>query len=463
MTLEERIRDRRIGIIGMARSGTAAAFLAQRLGGKPFVSESKAAELVSAQTVQLQKAGIPFETGGHSDNLLKSDYVIISPGVPPTVDIVRKINAKGIPIFSEIEFAYWACKGRVVAITGSNGKTTTTSLLGEVFTTAGFDTYVCGNIGFPFADIVERIPEDGVAVVEVSNFQLETIADFRPTVAVILNLTPDHLDRHLTFDAYKKAKYRITENQTAAEHLVLNLNDPEILADNVATKAQKVFFTTEDRPEATAFVRGEALRARYRNREAEIIKCGDIRIRGPHNLQNAAAAVSVAAQFDIGPEVLAKVLGTFAGVEHRLESVGQVGGVSFVNDSKATNVDSVCYALRSIDTPIYLIAGGRDKGAPYDPIVQWGRSKIKGVLAIGEAREKIFNALGKAFPVQFAETLEDAVRRSFEMAYPGETVLLSPGCASFDMFENYEHRGRAFKAAVAKLRNGKHKSETTLG
>ncbi len=460
MTVEERIRNRKIGIVGLARSGLAAAVLADSFGGKPFVSDSKDAALLGQSIERLKATGIPYETGGHTDTLLECDYLVVSPGVPPTIDILKRARAKGIPVFSEIEFAYWACKGKIIAITGSNGKTTTTTLIGEIFTAAGFDTFVGGNIGLPFSDIVQKIPENGIAVIEVSNFQLETIEDFAPDTALILNLTPDHLDRHGTFENYKKAKYRITENQTSEQALILNLEDPEIRKDNVKTDATVHYFTTGESESATAYVRNGVLYGRRNGKELKILPVGEILIPGPHNLQNASAAVCAAMQYEVDPQVIARVLKAFPGVEHRMEYVGQVAGINFVNDSKATNVDSVCYALRSVKSALYLIAGGRDKGADFAPLIELGKGKIKGILAIGEAKEKVFNQLGHAFPVQFADTLSDAVKTAFEMAFPGETVLLSPGCASFDQFENYEHRGKVFKAAVADLKNGKNESET---
>jgi UDP-N-acetylmuramoylalanine--D-glutamate ligase len=460
MTIEERIRNRKIGIVGIARSGLAAAALADSYGGKPFVSDSKDAALLGPSLERLKASGIPFETGGHTERLLENDYLVVSPGVPPTIDILNKARAKGIPVFSEIEFAYWACKGKIIAITGSNGKTTTTTLIGEIFTAAGFDTFIGGNIGLPFSDIVQKIPENGIAVIEVSNFQLETIEDFAPDTALILNLTPDHLDRHGTFENYKKAKYRITENQATEQSLILNLEDPEIRKDNVQTDATIHYFTTQDSETATSFVRDGVLIGRHGDAEHAILPTTEILIPGPHNLQNASAAVCAAMQYDVAPEIIAGVLKKFPGVEHRMEKVGRVAGINFINDSKATNVDSVCYALRSVDGQLYLIAGGRDKGADFAPLIELGKGKIKGILAIGEAREKVFNQLGHAFPVQFAESLGEAVRLAFEMAFPGETVLLSPGCASFDQFENYEHRGKVFKAAVADLKNGKNENET---
>ncbi len=459
MTIEERINGRKIGVVGMARSGVAAALLAYDYGGQPFVSDSNEAKILATQIERLDAVHIPYETGGHTDRLLGCDYLIVSPGVPLNIDILSRAKQQGIPIFSEVEFAFWTCRGKVVAITGSNGKTTTTTLLGEIFSTAGLNAYVGGNIGLPFSEIAPKVPEDGIAVIEVSNFQLQTIADFTPDTALILNLTPDHLDRHGTFENYKRAKYRITENQGKAQSLILNLDDPETNVADMNSKATVRYFTTGDSADAGAFVRDDFLWLRKNGEEQKVIRCSEIMIPGPHNLQNAAAAVCAASLYNVPVADMKKVLSTFAGVEHRLENVGRVAGISFVNDSKATNVDSVCYALRSIDTPIHLIAGGRDKGGVFETIADFGKGKIKGIVAIGEAKEKIFNALGQQFPVQFAADLEAAVNMCFQSAHPGETVLLSPGCASFDQFDNFEHRGRVFKQAVAKLKNGKNENE----
>ena len=460
MTIEERIKGRNVGIIGMARSGVAAALLANRFGAKVFVSDSARSELLAGPIEKLNEAKIPFETGGHSDRLLGSDYVIISPGIPLTVNIVGRLREKGIPLFSELELASWVCRGDIVAITGSNGKTTTTTLIGEVFKAAGFPTFVCGNIGSPFADVADRVPEDGVAVVEVSTFQLETIADFRPHVAFVLNLSPDHLDRHGGYEGYKRMKFRITENQTADDYLILNHDDAETMAYPVESKAKLLHFSIREKDGAATFVENGALYSKTAGGEKKIVDVNEITVKGQHNLQNAAAAVAVAMLYDIGPAVVARVFRDFRGVEHRLEPAGRVAGIAFINDSKATNVDSVLVAIKAVEGPIHLIMGGRDKGAPYEPIIEVGRGKIKGIVAIGEAKERIFNALGTVFPTQFAGSLEEAVTKCFELAYPGETVLLSPGCASFDMFENFEHRGKAFKAAVAALRKGKRNNET---
>lgn len=459
MTVQEKIKGRKIGIVGMARSGVSAAILAENLSGIPFVSDLKKSSELAIETERLKTASIKFETGGHSDKLLESDYIVVSPGVPLSTNIIKKANSLGIPIFSEVEFAYWICKSKIIAITGSNGKTTTTTLLGEIFSHAGIDTFVGGNIGKPFSEFVQKVPVDGLTVLEVSNFQMETISDFAPDTAIILNLTPDHLDRYDSFDDYKKAKFRITENQSTDQNLILNLDDPETVKSQIETDADIKYFTATDSKQATAFVRDGKIIGRYGKGEVEIIKTNEILIPGPHNLQNALAATATAVLYDVKPDIISKILKTFPGVEHRMEKVGLVAGINFINDSKATNVESVCYALRSLDVPIYLLVGGRDKNSNFSPIAKFGKNKIKGILAIGEAKEKIFKTLGQHFPVQFAETLEDAVQILFDLAIPGETILLSPGCASFDMFNDFEQRGRAFKEAVNNLKNGKGENE----
>jgi len=454
MSHEERIRGRRIGILGMARSGMASARLAARLGGRPFVSDAAPEARLHAQCDELASLDIPFETGGHTEKLLASDYLVVSPGVLLTLDILRQAQAKGLPIFSEIEFASWVCPGRMAAITGANGKTTTTTLIGEILTAAGLDTHVCGNIGLPLADVVARMAPHSVAVIEVSSFQLDTIADFKPNVAAILNITPDHIDRHGSFDAYKQAKYRITENQDDSDVLILNRDDAVTMAGPPETRARLTCFSAQALSDCSAWVAEDSLWMARDGRPTLVLPCREITIKGPHNLQNAAAAAAVATQFGVDPATIARVLRSFAGVEHRLERAGMVAGVQFINDSKATNVDSVAWALRSVETPLHLILGGRDKGGQFEDLIELGRGKIRNIIVIGEARQKILEALGRNFPTQFAQSLEEAVEMCFALAHPGETVLLSPGCASFDMFDNYEHRGRVFKASVAALKNG---------
>ena len=463
MNAEQKVNNRQIGIVGMARSGLAAALLAKRHDGKPFVSDSASESKLIEASASLRKNNIPFETGGHTEMLLKSDFLVISPGVPENISILKEAKDKGIPMFSELEFASWFCRADIFAITGSNGKTTTTTLVGEMLNAGGVNAVVCGNIGNPFSDVTDKLGSKDVAVVEVSSFQLEHIEEFSPKVAMILNISPDHLDRHGDFETYRLAKYRITENQQPEGTLVLNKDDAGIKSDTIKSKAIKRFFTTTDDRQATAYVESGQIMLNDSGGPFRIMSSSEILIPGPHNLQNSLAAICAAHAFGIEPKAISAVLRNFKGVAHRLEPAGKIAGITFINDSKATNVDSVTWALRSFDRPICLIAGGRHKGSSYAPIAKYGKDKIKGIVAIGEAKEIIFDDLGHQYPVQFAETLENAVETAFELAVPGDIVLLSPGCASFDMFENFEHRGEVFKKAVASLKNGKEKDETVVG
>jgi len=458
MTIEQKVQGRFVGVLGLARSGMAALRLAARHGARLYASDAAPAEKLKSQIEYLQTAKIPFETGAHTEKLLDCDYLVLSPGVPLSIDVIHAAREKGIPIFSELEFASWFCRARIVAITGSNGKTTTSMLLGEILKASGRDTVVCGNIGLPFSEVAENLLPSSVAVVEVSTFQLETIADFRPSIAALLNLSPDHLDRHDTFDAYQRLKCRITENQAADDYLILNHDDSNIRAAAIESEATRLAFSVQARSEANTYTQDGCLFVVNDKRPEKIIEVDKIAIPGPHNLQNAAAAALVASILEVTPSTIASVLASFPGVEHRLETVGQVAGITFINDSKATNVDSVRFALLSMKSPVYLIAGGRDKGASYSPIIEGGQNVIRGIIAIGEARQKIFEQLGKNFPVVFADTMEEAVERAFEQASPGQIVLLSPGCASFDMFENFEQRGEVFRKAVRSLKNNSNET-----
>lgn len=439
----------------MARSGLAAAHLAQLRGGIPFVSDAARPEKVAAAIAELKANAIPYESGEHSEKLLTMDYLVLSPGVPLSLPILIEARKRGIPIFSELEFGWWETKGTVMAITGTNGKTTTTTLLGEICKanskSNGTTTFVGGNIGLPLSSFAAETTDDSLIVLEVSSFQLAAISDFRPNVAAILNFSPDHLEYHGGYAGYRQAKYRITENQTASDTLILNRDDHDTMTDNPRSSARVQSFSIQADKQADVVVRDGVLAFRDGASLQAIIRTESIRIPGSHNLQNAAAACLAARAVGIETSVMARVLAEFPGVEHRLEHVVRASGVDFVNDSKATNVDSVVYALRAMKTPTILIAGGRDKGAPYAPLVAAGRGRVSQIIAIGEARFRIFDELGKDFPTRFAESLDDAVTIAFEIATPGKTILLSPACSSFDMFENYEERGRVFKEIVRRL------------
>jgi len=447
----DRIADRDIGIVGMARSGLAAARLATRHGGRPFVSDGGDPSVLTPATAVLRELGVPHEVGRHSERLYACDYLVVSPGVPPDAPVLVRARHSGLRIYAELEFASWVCRSPIVAVTGSNGKTTTTALIAALLAQAGRSARACGNIGLPLSAVVDELPADAVAVVEASSFQLAAIDTFRPHVAAILNLAHDHLDWHGSLEAYRRAKHRVAENQTVDDWLIVNADDPLTQATDVRTRARCVAFSLERHEGVAAFVRDGWLWLAVDGRPERLVPGEELLLPGRHNLANAAAAALAASLCHAPPAAVAAGLRAFRGVEHRLELVARIGGVAFVNDSKATNVDAACVALAAIEGPIHLILGGRDKGAPYAPIARAARGRVRSVLVIGEAAPVIASALGDQLPVTRADSLEDAVRRAHQAARPGDTVLLSPACSSFDAYTDFEARGQAFKAAVAAL------------
>jgi UDP-N-acetylmuramoylalanine--D-glutamate ligase len=443
------LRGKRVSVIGAGRSGVSTAEVVKSLGGIPFVSDSamlKDGEL----SRRLQALSIQTELGGHTERVCDSDMLIVSPGVPANVDIIAKAKSRGIAVWPEIELAYRLCRGRILGITGSNGKTTTTALVGEILKNAGYPTYVCGNIGFPFIAIADEVPANGFAVVELSSFQLEQIEMFRPNVAVFLNLTPDHLDRHKDLDEYTSAKMRIFENQKDSDTAVVNADDQTLkrLCDHLQSKA--VWFST--RSPSIEGVWADPHGSIYLGKDA-LMKSSELGLKGEHNLSNACAAIAAAISLGISRDSMVKTLKAFAGVEHRLEPVRLIGGVSFINDSKGTNIDSVHWALKAVSAPVILIAGGKDKGGDFTALIDLVAQKVKLAILIGQATTKIETAWKNITKCVRAGTMEEAVAVSYASSSPGDTVLLSPGCASFDMFDNYEHRGRIFKKAVLELKS----------
>ena len=433
------------------------------------MSDAAPAARLAEAVAELDSAGIEYETGGNTSRALAADLVVVSPGVPPRADVLAAARAAALPVYSELELASWFCPARIAAITGTNGKTTTTALTGTMLDVAGHAASVCGNIGVPLSLVVDDLTDRHVAVVEVSSYQLHAIESFRPNAAIVTNLRPDHLDWHGSLEAYYAAKARIGVNQNPDDALVHNLDDPNTDAATFAGAARRLGFTVGDwRPGASAFVRdgwltlsesmarGDPLAPSGPAAAIPVLRAAEVRLRGRHNLANAAAAALAAAQLGAPVGAIAQALRDFGGVEHRLESVGQVGGVSFVNDSKATNVDSVCVALEATPGPVVLILGGRDKGAPYGPIAEAAGGRLRAVVLIGEAADEIERQLRDAFAAPpaliRAGTLELAVRASVAVAVRGDTVLLSPACSSFDMFADFEERGRQFKRCVALLR-----------
>ncbi len=448
------IKGKKVSVIGAARSGLAVAKLLKRLNADVFISDVKKIEeikYVKFTTNELDLLGIKYEFGGHSDRVFDCDFIVISPGVPSSADIVVKAKNMGIKVLSEIEVASWFCKAPIVAVTGTNGKTTTTSLIGFILKNAGFKTIVAGNIGAPFSDFVLDVDEESVVVLEVSSFQLDHIETFKPKVAVLLNITPDHLDRYASFGDYILSKFRIFKNQKENDFAVYNYDDEIVQPYVESLNLIKMPFSVVERLPVGAFIDDGYIVLKFENKEERIAKMGEIKIRGIHNVYNSLAAALAARAMEVKDEIIRESLKAFEGVAHRLEFVREINGVKFINDSKATNVNSLWYALESFDEPIILIAGGRDKGNDYSKVYDLVKKKVKLIVAIGESKEKIYNEFKTLTNVVKVNSMEEAVKISFENAIPGDVVLLSPACASFDMFDDYEHRGEVFKKLVNDL------------
>lgn len=446
------VKGKKISVIGAARSGVGAAKLVKRLGGIPFVSDFSSKEKIYDALNQLEIENINFEFGGHSDRVYDSSLMIVSPGVPNDSVVLQNARAKGIKIISEIEIAYHYCKGKIIAITGTNGKTTTTSLCGHVFNSCGYNAHLAGNIGVAFSEIVLDVKEDEFVSLEVSSFQLDLIENFKPAVAMILNITPDHLNRYEnSLDKYAASKQRIYKNQDENDFLILNKDSQAVMQYLAGHKSKSYLFSISEKLNNGCYYSdGEVI---FINNGKENFRCSrnDIQIRGEHNLANAMSVICAAKVFNLDNDKIIKALQTFESVEHRLELVREINGVKYINDSKATNVDSVWYALKSFDEPILLILGGQDKGNDYSQIRELVIQKVKKIYAIGSSAEKVFNFFHNDVKVELEKSLEDAVKNSSREAKNGDVVLLSPACASFDMFNNYEHRGKVFKEAVNKL------------
>ena len=438
-------------VVGLGKSGVASALFLKSQGARVTVSDTKSQDELRGEIPKLLDAGVTLETGGHGERTFGGqDLIVVSPGVPVDVPLLEQAREQGIPVIGEIELAARFLKGRLVAITGSNGKTTTTALTGEVISMGGRESLVGGNIGTAAISLVDQSTDDSYVVLEVSSFQLETIESFHPFIAVVLNITPDHLDRHSTFQAYVDAKARIFENQTGEDFAVLNADDPTCVGLAGRSKARKIWFSRKKEVEAGAFLRNGTIVWRDGD-EREIMPVSEIKLKGAHNLENVLAAVCAGMLTQTEPSRIRRAVQEFKAVEHRLEYVATVRGVEFYNDSKATNVDATIKALESFPANIHLILGGKDKGSDYTVLKPLLKERARRVYTIGAAAEKIESHLGGVVEVVRAGTLEAAVKRAAASAESGDVVLLAPACASFDQFENYEHRGRVFKRTVQAL------------
>jgi UDP-N-acetylmuramoylalanine--D-glutamate ligase len=454
------LKNKRVLVVGLGKSGKSAALFLRALGAQVTVSDVCSAEALAGEIPALLDAGIMVETGGHGLlTFRRQDLIVVSPGVPfdtPELKQVRAFGSAGPLIIGELELASRFLQGQIVAITGSNGKTTTTSLLGKIFADAGGPTLVGGNIGTPVIDLIAQSTPQTTSVLEVSSFQLETVEQFRPHIAVVLNITQDHLDRHGTFENYAAMKARITAQQTPEDFLILNAEDKPTQMLAARTKAQIFWFSGRRAIKQGAFVHGESIVFFPRDgaKPEPVLPLEEIPLKGAHNVENVLAAVCAARLGGVSAESIRASVAGFKAVEHRLEFVATVRGVAFYNDSKATNVDATKKALEAFPGGVHLILGGKDKNSDYTELADLLRARVKTVYTIGSAAEKIERHLAGVVKIVSAGTLDAAVRNAAQSAVPGDVVLLAPACASFDQFTSYEHRGRVFKELVQGLAGG---------
>ncbi len=439
-------------VIGLARSGKAACRLLRRHGCSVVGSDSEGGDEFSRSLDGLRGAGVEIVLGRQGESLLDDiDLVVVSPGVPPGLPVLESAVRRGTPVISEIEAAFHVAVAPIVAVTGTNGKSTCVEMIGEIFRASGTEVAVAGNVGRPLSEVAESVPTSGVLAVEVSSFQLERTPEFRPHVAVLLNVTLDHMDRHGDMAAYRDMKLRIFANQRREDIAVVNGDQPELEAALRSTPAENRMAFSLRRPvESGVFLDGGQVVCRWKGGRSRLFPAGGLAVQGPHNLANAMAAAAAAVTMGVPAEAVSAGLRGFKGLEHRMETAAVIGGVTFVNDSKATNPDSLRQALLASPGRVLLIAGGRDKDMSFQELAPLVADRTKRVFLIGEAAGRMRDAWPQA-EAALVSSLEEAVERAWESAEEGDWVLMSPGCASFDMFEDFEDRGRKFKEIVSAL------------
>jgi len=456
------LKGKKVLVVGLGKSGLAAALFLRHKGAQVTVSDIRSAEALAKDIPALLDEGIMVEAGGHGLlTFRRQDLIVVSPGVPlNTPELVQARNF-GRPVIGELELAARFLKGKILAITGSNGKTTTTTLAGEILTEAGYPTVVAGNIGVPVVGVIEESTDDTWLVLEVSSFQLESTEEFHPRIAVILNITPDHLDRHGSFENYALAKERIFAVQDTNDSVVLNADNPRTAEAAARSHAPVYWFSTKHEVNQGAWAQDGIIVYRSAPEAAieTILPLNKISLKGEHNVENVLAAVCAARLAGVPSTVIARAIEKFHAVEHRLEYVATVNGVEFYNDSKATNVDATAKAVASFPGGIHLIMGGKDKGSDYTTLSPLLRERVRAVYTIGAAAAKIESHLRGVLPIHSCETLANAVGAAASAARPGDVVLLAPACSSFDQFESYEHRGRVFKQLVTERKDWKAKQD----
>ena len=445
------LKGKRVLVVGMARTGIATAKFLRSKGSIVSTTEMKLEEEMKEVAQELKGVNISTEWGGHrTETFLKQEMIVVSPGVDLSIEPIQKALEKKVRVISEIELAYHFIQVPIISVTGTNGKTTTTLLIGEMLKEDGKKVGVGGNVGEPLILFANGRDRWDVLVVEISSFQLEAIEDFRPRIAVLLNITEDHLDRYPSYTDYIKAKVRIFVNQNSGDLAVLNGDDPVVMKFGGGVRARKVFFSLDDKPEEGAFSDGHSILLTLGGKK-ETYSLAKAPLKGIHNVENMMAALAAARNFGCSKKAAQTVLNRFEGLEHRLEFVKDVGGVRFYDDSKGTNVGSVVKSLQSFSQPVILIAGGKDKNGDLSPLKRLIRKRVKHLILIGEARERMNRELGALTDTVLAKTMEEAVLFASQKAEVGEVVLLSPACSSFDMFKDYKERGRVFKEAVSKI------------
>jgi UDP-N-acetylmuramoylalanine--D-glutamate ligase len=450
------LKGKKVLVVGLGKSGLAAALFLRRRGAQVTVSDVRSAEALAKEIPALIEEGIMVETGGHGLlTFRRQDLIVVSPGVPVNTPELAQAQSFGLPVIGELELAGRFLKGKILAVTGSNGKTTTTTLLGEILTASGLPTLVGGNIGLPVVSLIDSSTDESWSVLEVSSFQLETTRQFHPTIAVILNITPDHLDRHGSMDNYCAIKERIFAQQTAGDSLVLNADNTPCEAAASRSKAKVYWFSIEHPvPQGAWLESGYVVYRPAKNAPTEkVMLLSGIPLKGEHNVENVLAAVCAARQAGVSADVIRSAVEKFQAVEHRLEFVATRKGVEFYNDSKATNVDATAKAVAAFSGGIHLILGGKDKGSPYTVLAPLLRARVSAVYTIGAAAAKINSELRGVVPIHSCETLDRAVAAAAAAAHPGEVVVLAPACSSYDQFENYEQRGSVFKQLVKELKD----------
>ena len=448
-----KLEGKRVLLIGLAKTGISTIKFLSGKGAKITVNDIKSKDQVKDILEELAELDVEYIFGSHPDEIEGIELVVMSPGVPVDIPIVESLRSKGTEVISEIELAYRFSRAPFVGITGTNGKTTTTSLVGEMFKLSKHETFVVGNIGRPAIEVVDDADESSVLVTELSSFQLESIVDFRPRVSAVLNITPDHLNRHKTMENYIDAKANIFKNQRDGDYTVLNYDCPETRKLGGICKSKVVFFSRKEKIDGGVYVDGGNIISEIEGAPKKLACIEEIRIPGAHNLENALAAVAVALCMGMDESLIVKALKNFEGVEHRLEFVRTVGGVDYVNDSKGTNPDASIKAVEAYDRPLVLIAGGMDKGSEFDEFILSFEGKVKELVLLGETAQKIRKTANeKGFNnCHDVSNMHEAVEKASSLAQKGDIVLLSPACASWDMYPSYEIRGMDFKQEVGKL------------